>query len=70
MALGAIVMYMGVAVLFGSIGALMLVLLGAGGLLAYIKHVEEKEMEIRFGQEYMQYKRRTPFLVPRSGRRN
>lgn len=65
MALGAIVMYLGVAVLFGSIGAAALVLLGAVVLLTYIKRVEEKEMELRFGQEYLEYKQRTPFLVPR-----
>jgi protein-S-isoprenylcysteine O-methyltransferase Ste14 len=65
MALGAILMYLGVAILFGSMGAVVLVLLGAGCLLTYIKRIEEKEMEIRFGQEYLEYKQRTPFLVPR-----
>jgi len=65
MALGAIVMYLGVAILFGSMGAVVLVLLGAGCLLTYIKRIEEKEMEIRFGQEYLEYKQRTPFLIPR-----
>jgi protein-S-isoprenylcysteine O-methyltransferase Ste14 len=64
MALGAIVMYLGVAVLFGSIGAALLVLLGTACLLTYIKRVEEKEMEIRFGQEYVEYKQRTPLLIP------
>jgi protein-S-isoprenylcysteine O-methyltransferase Ste14 len=65
MSLGAAVMYLGVAGLFGSLGAVALVLLGAGWLLAYIKLIEEKEMEIRFGQEYLEYKQRTPFLIPR-----
>jgi len=65
MALGAIVMYLGVAILFGSIGAGLLVLLGAGWLLFYIKRIEEKEMEMRFGQAYHEYKLRTPFLIPR-----
>ena len=64
MALGAIGMYLGVAILFGSIGAAVLVLLGAAVLLTYIKCVEEKEMELRFGQEYLEYKERTPFLIP------
>lgn len=64
MALGAIGMYLGVAVLFGSIGAAVLVLLGAAVLLMYIKRVEEKEMEMRFGEEYAAYKQRTPFLIP------
>ena len=65
MALGAIAMYLGVAVLFGSLGAVLLVLLGAVSLAVYIKLLEEKEMELRFGQDYLEYKRRTPFLVPR-----
>lgn len=64
MALGAIVMYLGVAILFGSIGAVALVILGAALLLTYIKCIEEKEMEIRFGKEYLEYKQQTPFLIP------
>ena len=70
MSLGAIVMYLGVAILFGSIGAGVLVLLGTGLLLTYIKRIEEKEMEIRFGQEYLEYKQRTPFLIPRFWKRS
>jgi protein-S-isoprenylcysteine O-methyltransferase Ste14 len=69
MALGAIGMYLGVAILFGSMGAVVLVLLGAGCLLTYITRIEEKEMEIRFGQEYLEYKKQTPFLIPRFWRR-
>jgi len=65
MALGAIGMYLGVAILFRSIGAVILVLLFAGLLLIYIKRVEEKEMEIRFGQDYLAYRQQTPFLIPR-----
>ena len=65
MALGAIVMYQGVAILFRSIGAVVVVLLFAVLLLIYIQHFEEKEMEIRFGEEYLAYKRQTPFLIPR-----
>ncbi len=65
MALGAIAMYLGVAVIFGSLGAVLLVLLGAVSLSVYIKLLEEKEMELRFGQDYLEYKRRTPFLAPR-----
>jgi protein-S-isoprenylcysteine O-methyltransferase Ste14 len=65
MALGAFICYLGVAILCRSYGAIFLVLLFAIGLIIYIKRVEEKEMEIRFGQEYLDYKRRTPFLIPR-----
>jgi protein-S-isoprenylcysteine O-methyltransferase Ste14 len=31
---------------------------------AYIK-LEEKELEARFGEEYKEYKRKTPFLIPK-----
>jgi protein-S-isoprenylcysteine O-methyltransferase Ste14 len=65
MALGACLAYLGVAVLFRSLGAGLLALLFTIGLLAYIVRVEEKEMEIRFGQEYLAYRQRTPFLIPR-----
>lgn len=65
MALGAMGMYLGAAVLFHSLGAVIVVLIIAGLLLVYIKLAEEKEMETRFGQEYLDYKARTPFLVPR-----
>lgn len=69
MALGAIGMYVGVAILFHSLGAVVLVLVAAGALLAYIKRSEEKETETRFGQEYVAYRRRTPFLIPHFKRR-
>jgi protein-S-isoprenylcysteine O-methyltransferase Ste14 len=65
MALGAIGMYLGVSILFRSLGAGIVVLFLTGLLLIYIKRVEEKEMESRFGQEYLVYKQRTPFLIPR-----
>ena len=65
MALGTFGMYLGVAALFHSLGAGLLVLLFASGLLIYIKLGEEKEMENRFGQEYLDYKHQTPFLLPR-----
>ena len=43
----------------------------AGGLviptayLVYLKVVEERELEARFGDEYLSYKSSTPFIVPR-----
>ena len=33
-------------------------------LLAYIKGIEEKELALRFGQEYLEYKKNTHFLIP------
>jgi protein-S-isoprenylcysteine O-methyltransferase Ste14 len=34
-------------------------------LLAYIKGIEEKELALRFGKEYLEYKKNTPFLAPK-----
>ncbi len=65
MALGTIVLYLGVAVLKGSISAVVLVLIGSILLLTYIKLLEEKEMELRFGEDYQEYRQETPFIIPR-----
>ena len=69
MTLGTAVAYGGVAVLRGSAGTLLLVILGAAALLTYIRVVEEREMAARFGQEYLDYRRRVPFLIPGLRRR-
>lgn len=65
MALGTIILYLGIAILIGSLSAFGLVMLGAIFLLTYIKFIEEKEMELRFGEDYRQYRQQTPFLIPR-----
>lgn len=65
MALGTIVAYLGIAIWLGSFSAVGMVLLPAICLLVYIKLFEEKEMELRFGADYIEYRRRTPFLIPR-----
>jgi protein-S-isoprenylcysteine O-methyltransferase Ste14 len=70
MALGTIVAVTGVAALIGSISALAIILLGAALLLTYIKILEEKEMVLRFGKPYEEYRRRTPFIFPRLRRRD
>ncbi|MEW6238025.1 MAG: isoprenylcysteine carboxylmethyltransferase family protein [Candidatus Omnitrophota bacterium] len=65
MALGTILAYFGVSFLAASYASMLCVSLFTIFLAAYIKLVEEKEMALRFGDEYLQYKRNTPFLVPR-----
>lgn len=67
MAFGTIVFYMGVVVCTGSISSFVLFALLIGGLLMYIKFIEEKELEERFGEEYLEYKESTPFLIPGCG---
>ena len=56
--------YLGLSIYLGSVAAIGLVALFAGLLLLYVKVVEEKELEARFGDAYLQYKRNTPFLIP------
>jgi protein-S-isoprenylcysteine O-methyltransferase Ste14 len=65
MTLGTTAFYLGIAFWAGSFSALILGLIYPVGILIYIKLVEEKELEQRFGHEYLEYKRRTPFLIPR-----
>ena len=65
MATGTTMVYLGVAVWVGSLSALVLACLYPGVITAYTKLVEEKELERRFGAEYVAYKSRTPFLIPR-----
>jgi protein-S-isoprenylcysteine O-methyltransferase Ste14 len=64
--LGVMVYYLGLGTLFGSvkIGLVMLVLTFILGT-CYHKSVEEKELLLRFGPEYEEYKARTPFLLPK-----
>lgn len=33
-------------------------------LFIYIKIVEEKELAVRFGRQYLKYKKKVPFLIP------
>ena len=65
MTLGTTAFYLGIAIWTGSLSALILALIYPVGILIYIKLIEEKELEQRFGLEYLEYKRRTPFLIPR-----
>ena len=55
----------GLSIYLGSVAAIGLVALFAGLLLLYVKVVEEKELAARFGDAYLEYKRTTPFLIPR-----
>jgi protein-S-isoprenylcysteine O-methyltransferase Ste14 len=63
---GAIFYYLGIGTIVGGITTgiicfLFVLIIGS----AYHKYIEESELEIRFGDEYKQYKKCTPFLIPR-----
>ena len=45
--------------LFGAIGVF------PGIVISYVKLIEEQELEQRFGDAYREYRRQTPFLIPR-----
>ena len=65
MTLGTFVGYVGFCLCIGSISAIVIVVCLVIFLLAYVKFIEEKELEARFGAEYLEYKRATPFILPR-----
>jgi protein-S-isoprenylcysteine O-methyltransferase Ste14 len=71
MAFGTFFFYLGVSLLAGSPAAIALTILLFSLLMVYIKVIEEKELELRFGPEYLDYKDRTSFIIPRrlTGRR-
>jgi protein-S-isoprenylcysteine O-methyltransferase Ste14 len=64
MTLGTTAFYLGITIWTGSLSALGLSLIYPVVILIYIKLIEEKELEQRFGLEYLEYKQRTPFLIP------
>jgi protein-S-isoprenylcysteine O-methyltransferase Ste14 len=47
---------------------LWVLLLFAPALLFFVKVYEERELEIRFGSSYLEYKSRTPMLFPRKSK--
>lgn len=69
MVFGTLLFYLGIAVWIGSLSAIALVALFAASVVVYIKRVEERELEDRFGADYGAYRSRTPFLIPRVRRR-
>ncbi len=64
MTLGTILAYLGIAVAKRTTAGIAIVLSLAAALLTYLKLLEERELAERFGDAYLAYKRRTPFIVP------
>ena len=61
---GVINLFFGISILFDSISSLVVVMIFSMIILLYTKFVEEKELEKRFGDEYLSYKKGTPFFIP------
>jgi len=64
LAFGLLNLYFGISIFMGSLASLLAVAIFSGIILSYIKFVEERELEKRYGQDYVVYKRQTPFLIP------
>lgn len=69
MSLGAVLAYLGVALVARSPAGVALVLALGGSLVAYLKGLEEAELAERFGASYRAYRNSTPFMIPRLGGR-
>lgn len=65
LAFGLLNFYFGVSIFMGSPSSVVVVFVFSAIVLSYIKLVEEKELEQRFGDEYVEYKKSTPFIIPR-----
>ena len=70
MLLGWFIMLFGLGILLNSISLILIftpifILLN----ILYLKAIEEKEMEKKFGEEYRKYKKSVPMFIPRLGKR-
>jgi len=69
MVLAALAFLLSLGIWFQSVLFVLWVLfLFAPALLVFVKVYEERELEIRFGVSYLEYKSRTPMLFPRRPR--
>ncbi len=70
MVLATLIFLVALALRLRSASFLAWSLLGATpAWISFLKIYEERELEIRFGQSYLAYKRRTPMLLPAIGSR-
>jgi protein-S-isoprenylcysteine O-methyltransferase Ste14 len=65
MVLGTLLALGSMGLMFRSLFLVGWALLVAAALIFMLKVYEERELELRFGDAYLEYKRRTPFLWPR-----
>ena len=70
MLLGWIIMLFGIGILLNSISLIFIFTpLFICLNILYLKTIEEKEMEKKFGKEYLNYKKSVPMFIPRFGKR-
>jgi protein-S-isoprenylcysteine O-methyltransferase Ste14 len=70
MVMGTLALLFALGIWFRSaLFVLWVLVLVAPALLVFVKLYEERELEIRFGSKYLEYKSKTPMLFPRRPRR-
>lgn len=68
MSLGFYLLAIALGFVTGSTFATLAAVLGIiPSHLIFIKYFEEKELELRFGESYLEYKKNVPFLFPKLG---
>jgi protein-S-isoprenylcysteine O-methyltransferase Ste14 len=70
MLLGLFIFMLGLGILFSSLSLIFIftplfIVLN----VLYLKAVEEKELEKKFGEEYLEYKKRVPMFIPKFRKR-
>ena len=65
LAFGLVNFYFGISIFIGSPSSVVMVFVFSAIILSYIKFIEEQELEQRYGDEYVEYKKSTPFIIPR-----
>ena len=62
---GALSTYLGLAIASGVAWGVAIVAALVIPVALYHGRIEERELEARFGQAYLEYRARTPFMIPR-----
>ena len=68
MSLGFYLLTLAVGFVSGSTLATLAAVVGfIPAHILFLKYFEEKELELRFGESYLEYKKTVPFLLPKLG---
>lgn len=66
MLVGVIIILLGESLLLGSLGIFIWAILFFAGNTLYFHYSEEKGLEERFGEDYLEYKKNVPMWFPRT----
>jgi protein-S-isoprenylcysteine O-methyltransferase Ste14 len=64
MVFGASMIYLALIIDLDSVAAMSLVILSLPVAILYLRKTEERRLLVDFGQEYEDYRRRVPMIVP------